>query len=585
MSAIADFLERKWEIYRERPFWRLVEVFVARIFRGAGDSDSEGMDLAVGLVLTLLAMPGAFVSILLFNTYGSLLQWLRGQTHVDTLLIAFPDEYFFIVLSMTVTGAVAVWRWDAIFPDRRDYMNLVPLPISTRTIFFANLVAVMFLVTLVAFDVNMASCVLFPTVVTAAQPQLLFAIKFAAVHAVGVISSSVFAFLAVFSVLGLMMALLPFRAFRKVSTYLRGLVAVYLIAMLCTTFVVPDLLRRTKDTAPMWTFFVPSCWFVSLCQDLRGRATPTQIELARLVFPAITLVALLAFGMYAVSYRRHFVRIGETSEGTTDDGSRSSRPAAWLDRTILRTPFQMGAYRFVKSTLFRSEAHRLVLTAIGGLALVLASQALMQSSDGGIVARKIAMTPAALSIPFIVTFLLILGLRILFEMPSELRANWVFQLMVDSDRQESEPLVRKVILLAVLPLTIGVTLPIYFYLEGIAVACLHSLLIAAWAALLTNILLIRFRKLPFTCTMPVFKQHSIVILVSFCFGYLLYAVSTPEFESTALLEPVRMLELIPVAILAWYVPHYLGKTTTEVERRLIFEEGAPRSIEILRLSE
>ena len=47
---------------------------------------------------------------------------------------------------MTVTGAVAVWRWDAIFPDRRDFMNLVPLPISTRTIFFANLVAVLFLV-------------------------------------------------------------------------------------------------------------------------------------------------------------------------------------------------------------------------------------------------------------------------------------------------------------------------------------------------------------------------------------------------------------------------------------------------------
>jgi hypothetical protein len=63
-----------WEVvghwcayYREHPFGRMVQLFVARIFRGGGDSDAEGLDLSVGLVLTLLAMPGGFVSVLLFN--------------------------------------------------------------------------------------------------------------------------------------------------------------------------------------------------------------------------------------------------------------------------------------------------------------------------------------------------------------------------------------------------------------------------------------------------------------------------------------------------------------------------------------
>src|SRR5262252_436034 len=200
---------RQWEKRREQPFWRLVELFVERIFRGGGDTDAEGLDLGVGLVLTLLAMPGGFVSVLLFDKYGSLLQWLRGQLHVDTLLIAFSDEYFFVVLSMTVTGAIAVWRWDAIFPDRRDYMNLVHLPVSTRTIFLANLLAVVFLAGLVAIDVNAASCVLFPMVVSASHGTLLFFLKFAAVHALGVLLSSLFSFLAVFAILGLLMAMLP----------------------------------------------------------------------------------------------------------------------------------------------------------------------------------------------------------------------------------------------------------------------------------------------------------------------------------------------------------------------------------------
>ncbi len=222
IAEALDAVCNKWEERRQRPFWRMVYLFAARVFRGGGDSDAEGLDLGIGLVLTLLAMPGGFVSLLLLNKYGTFLQWLRGTTNVDPLLVALPDEYFFIVLSMTVTGAVAVWRWDAIFPDRRDYMNLVPLPISTRTIFFANLVAVLFLVGLVAFDVNAASCILFPAVVGATQSKFLFFVKFAVVHAIGVLLASVFAFFAVFSIIGLLMAVLPPRAFRRFSAYMRG---------------------------------------------------------------------------------------------------------------------------------------------------------------------------------------------------------------------------------------------------------------------------------------------------------------------------------------------------------------------------
>jgi hypothetical protein len=103
--------------------------------------------------------------------------------------------------------------------------------------------------------------------------------------------------------------------------------------------------------------------------------------------------------------------------------------------------------------------------------------------------------------------------------------------------------------------------------------------------LLTNILLIRFRKLPFTCTLPLFKQHSIVILIAFCFGYMLYALSTPEFESSALRSPLQMLWFLPPAVIAWYIPHHLSSTTIDVEKKLIFEESATRTIEALRLSE
>jgi hypothetical protein len=586
ITAALDAMYGRWADYRQRPFWRMVEVFTARVFRGGGDADTEGLDLGVGLVLTMLAMPGGFVSLFLLNKYGTFLQWLRGNTDVDPLLIALPDEYFFIVLSMTVTGAVAVWRWETIFPDRRDYMNLVPLPISTRTIYLANLVAVLFLVALIAFDVNAVSCILFPLVVGATQSRFIFFVKFAGVHAVGVILASAFSFFAVFSVLGLLMAVLPPRAFRRCSAYFRGVVVVYLVALLCTTFAVPDALGRGNGTVPSWTLVMPSCWFLGLCQSLRGRAGPVLVSLSRLALPGVLVVVGIALCAYAVGYQRHFVRIAEIADTTaTTSSPRTSRRGILLDRLLLRTPFQRGCFRFVGTTLVRSEAHRLVLTAIGGLSLVLASQALMDAFENAPSWRVAALSPDALSIPFILSFLVIVGLRLVFEIPVELRSNWIFQLMLDRDGEECGPLARKVILILVLPWLLVIAFPVYVYFEGWVVACLHTLLVVTWSVLLTNIVLTRFRKLPFTCTLPVFKQHSFVTLLSVGLGFLLYAVSTPEFESSALMEPLRLIALIPVAAVMWYVPHYLAKNTIDIERKLIFEEAPTQTVEALRLGD
>ena len=287
-----------------------------------------------------------------------------------------------------------------------------------------------------------------------------------------------------------------------------------------------------------------------------------------------------------VSYRRHFVRIAEIADTSGIElKPRTRRVGVVLDRLALRTPFQKGCFQFVCKTLLRSEAHRLVLTAVVGLGLVLASQALMDAFEGAKSLHQAALSPDALSIPFILSFLIIVGLRVVFEVPAELRSNWIFQLMVDPDRQECEGLARRVILILVLPGLVVMAFPVYAYLEGWLIACLHTLLVVTWAVLLTNIALIRFRKIPFTCTLPLFKQHSFVTLLSGCFGFLIYAVSMPEFESSALAEPLRLLTLAPFALVLWYIPHYLGKSSSELERRLIFEESPTQTIEALRLGD
>jgi len=331
---------------------------------------------------------------------------------------------------------------------------------------------------------------------------------------------------------------------------------------------------------------MPSCWFLGLCQSLRGRASPVLMELGRLALPGVAAVVTIAFCAYAISYRRHFVRIAEIAD-TNDLGRvpQTSQLGILLDRLLLRTPFHRACFRFITKTLLRSESHRLVLTAVGGLALVLASQALMDAAQSAKSWREAALSPDALSIPFILSFLVIVGLRVVFEIPAELRSNWIFQLMLDQNGAECQALARKVMLITVLPWLVLIAFLPYMYLEGWVVASLHAILATVWAVLLTNIVVTRFHKLPFTCTLPVFKQHSFVIVLSVGFGFFLYAVSTPEFESSALLEPLRMISLIPVAAVAWYIPHRLDKSAIDIERKIIFEEPATQTVEMLRLED
>src|ERR1700683_3277962 len=216
----------------ERPFSRLVAHFAATIFES--ESSAEDVEFGVGGVLGLLAVPGGFISLLLFEKYGSLFWYLRGIKAVNIYTASLPDKYFFIVFSMAITGVVTVLKWDRILPGRRDYANLAPLPISARTIFAANLLAIVLMASVFAADVNAASVILFPFVVVANRGSIGEMVSFAGVHALCVLLSSAFTFLPCFATMSALMALMPYRVFRRVSLYVRILIVVALVAMVAT---------------------------------------------------------------------------------------------------------------------------------------------------------------------------------------------------------------------------------------------------------------------------------------------------------------------------------------------------------------
>src|SRR5882757_11099487 len=144
---------------RERPFSRLTLHFARAIVSTTAESGEDDIQFGIGGILALLGLPGAFTSILLFDKYSSLLHFLRRNFHFDAYAQSLPDKYFFVVLSMVITGIVTVLKWDKILPNRQDYANLAPLPISMRAIFLANLLAIILVVSVLAIDVNAASTI------------------------------------------------------------------------------------------------------------------------------------------------------------------------------------------------------------------------------------------------------------------------------------------------------------------------------------------------------------------------------------------------------------------------------------------
>src|SRR5215468_11052580 len=135
----------------EVPFHRLVYHFITRIFYGAGEGDE--LQFGIPALLGLLSTPAAFGSITLLNKYSTLALYLMHRKFFDVYRASVPDEYFFIVYSMVITGAVIVLKWDRLFPDKQDYNNLAILPVSARKIFTSSLFALLFLTALFAVDI------------------------------------------------------------------------------------------------------------------------------------------------------------------------------------------------------------------------------------------------------------------------------------------------------------------------------------------------------------------------------------------------------------------------------------------------
>ena len=199
-------------------------------------------------------------------------------------------------------------------------------------------------------------------------------------------------------------------------------------------------------------------WFLGVVRSILGKAGPELAHLGTVGLRAMACVLLLAPLVYAISYYRYFIRIPETLDTTLRNRApRKVLPMGSIDRMVLRSSYERATYRFTLKTLLRSQRHSLLLGAFAGMGLVIAMQTVASADPVTFVALP---ATEMLSVPFILAYFLLSGLRFVFDLPAELRANWVYQVILDHEKRESEGLARKVMLTFVLPWLLLVCFPL-----------------------------------------------------------------------------------------------------------------------------
>ena len=177
-----------------------------------------------------------------------------------------------------------------------------------------------------------------------------------------------------------------------------------------------------------------------------------------------------------------------------------------------------------------------------------------------------------LSVPFILVFCVIAGIRFAFETPADLRANWIFRYWLDAGQQDARPIARRVLLLFSLPwLALAAFISVLVF-WGWAAALLHVAILIACTVLLVETVLIRFRKIPFTCSYPPFQSHSALILVAYLFGFLFFTDYFPQMEHWALLNPWQAIVFVPLLAAALLGLRQYRKQMLDMDKQLIFEE-------------
>jgi hypothetical protein len=476
----------------------LARTFFARLFESDLIPPGIGHARVVISIIAFFAAPSLVLPLLLMKKYV----WLPTPDLLRSAMA--QDRTMALLLSMTATAFISLVIWENIFPDRRDSRILGVLPLRRRSFVIARLVAIVALFSLVFLLPTAIGSMGFGILgAMTKMPEGFFGVAFAHFAAAAAAEGLVF-----FGIVAIQCALLgvagPGAAHR--------LAVVLQMAIIVTVLQMPMVLPAGPSFAvdasgsPLWAstgsaHLLPPLWFLSLHEWMVGAAYPGTEHLARGAALLGIGTPVLALGFYAASYRR-LTRLAIEGRPVPPRQRKPwvERIVAWLSTHLTAAGEGAAVCAFTLRTVARSRQHRMLLAVWIGVAIALSlSAALPVLVRFGWTALD-RPREALLVGPFILAALVQTGLRSLFAIPVEIRANWTLRL---AETARLAPTLggasAALIICGVLPAA-ALALLSGAWLWGWTIGLLHALFSGMVALMLSQVLMLSVDRIPFTCT-------------------------------------------------------------------------------------
>jgi hypothetical protein len=561
-------------------FLLLTRHFFGRFFDNEIVSQDTDMRTNMVQALGFVAVPSMFAAFAMLPTP------IRFDRPFAFGWLLVNDYYFFVLYSMVAMGFVMVFEWDALFPDRRDYLVLTPLPLGDNMIFVAKVAALIVFLGFFLLDANVLGIVLAPLESGGGGTPLPVAIRVAlTAHAPAVFAGGAFVALVFAGLQGVLINCLTARAFRRISPWVQvASMALLITVLFLTPFIATAIRPLFEQRSPLLRWF-PPFWFLAFYIDrLPGRPAGDMFhDLAPLATRALWIAAGVFAITYLAGYWRHARRVMESMETS---GAGPGRLRSALERLanayLLPHPLERATFHFISSTILRSARHRLFLATYGGIAVALALPNVFWLGIRPDAPVFVFTAAGLLPVPLILTFLCVAGLRGAFNLPAELRANWIFQVAESEDRVRHIRAARKwIVVMGLAPLS-ALLLPFEAAFRGWR-GVIHLAFALALALVMLNLLLIWFRKIPFTCSYFPGRTSMAGMALIFVLGYVGYVLIMARLEARWLNEPAAMIVFYTAVAGALYGLRRLEGRELQVDDVLIYEDAPDPVVRSLEL--
>jgi len=490
--------------------------------------DLEELSIEADIPRFLGQFAGILIMISIVHGIGSLwfppppsMAWSIEQSRISDLLL--------------VIGLCTVLMWDTTFPDRRDVMVLSSLPLHPRTILAAKVSASATVLGIAVVALNCFGSVGLSVALGAPSGGAVGIARFNFALWFTMIAAAFFLYAAILTIQGVAALLLPRRMFLRTTAILQ-LAAFGLF--LSVRFLQPNLVTHAELASAQhrWLLNVsPTFWFAGLWNQLNGSTPSDLLWLAHRAWVSLAIVATGGSASLLLCYRR-------TMKKTVEDpdlvpGTNSLRLLPRFGSSL-----ESAIVVFCLRSIARSRQHRVALAFFWSVVFAVSlawTRHVFETDREPISADFIFST-------ILMMLFAVFGLRGVFALPVSLNANWVLRITQLRPTRDYIAATRRALqLFGVLPI-VTITVALSFHFRPWQQAGEHLAFLALCGSAMVEMSLIRFDKVPFTCSYLPGKNNVQAVFWGFALIVTMLGVLLAGYEMDALSHPSQFLLLLSV---------------------------------------